>query len=65
MNELVAGIAGGLGLFIVGMWFLTENLKALASRRLRRIAGRWTANPFSALLWGGLYRWHHSEACPR
>ena len=52
MNELVAGIAGGLGLFIVGMWFLTENLKALASRRLRRIAGRWTANPFSALLWG-------------
>ena len=52
MNELLAGIAGGLGLFIVGMWFLTENLKALASRRLRRIAGRWTANPFSALLWG-------------
>ena len=52
MNELFAGVAGGLGLFIVGMWLLTENLKALASRRLRRTAARWTANRFSALLWG-------------
>ena len=54
MNELFAGVAGGLGLFIVGMWLLTENLKALASRRLRRTAVRWTANRFSALLWGAL-----------
>ena len=54
MNELFAGVAGGLGLFIVGMWLLTENLKALASRRLRRTATRWTANRFSALLWGAL-----------
>ena len=54
MNELFAGVAGGLGLFIVGMWLLTENLKALASRRLRRTATRWTANCFSALLWGAL-----------
>ena len=54
MNELFAGVAGGLGLFIVGMWLLTENLKALASRRLRRTAARWTENRFSALLWGAL-----------
>ena len=54
MNELLAGIAGGLGLFIVGMWILTENLKALASRRLRMAAGRWTGNRFSALAWGAL-----------
>ena len=54
MNALFAGITGGLGLFIVGMWLLTENLKALASRRLRRTASRWTANRFSALLWGAL-----------
>ena len=54
MNELFAGIAGGLGLFIAGMWLLTENLKTLASRRLRRSASRWTTNRFSALLWGVL-----------
>ena len=50
--ELLAGVVGGLGLFIVGMWFLTENLKKLASRRLRRNALRWTTNPFAALFWG-------------
>ena len=54
MIELFGGIVGGLGLFIVGMWLLTENLKTLASRRLRRTASRWTANRFSALLWGAL-----------
>ena len=36
MNELFAGVAGGLGLFIVGMWFLTENLKAWRWARVRR-----------------------------
>ena len=54
MIDILGGMTGGLGLFIVGMWLLTENLKALASRRLRRTAGRWTANRFSALLWGTL-----------
>ena len=54
MNELVAGVVGGLGLFFAGMWLLTENLKALASRRLRGFVTRWTANPASALLWGSL-----------
>lgn len=54
MIELVGGMVGGLGLFIVGMWLLTENLKTLASRRLRRLAGRWTSNRFSAVAWGAL-----------
>ena len=52
VNELFAGLAGGLGLFITGMWLLTENLKTLASRRLRRSTSRWTSNRFSALMWG-------------
>ena len=43
MTELFAGIAGGVGLVIAGMWLLTENLKTLASWRLRRSASRWTA----------------------
>ena len=54
MTELFAGVIAGLGLFVAGMWLLTENLKALASRRLRGLAARWTANPASALLWGCL-----------
>ena len=54
MNELLAGVLGGLGLFIVGMWLLTENLKTLASARLRRAATRWTRNRFTAVLWGAL-----------
>ena len=52
--ELLAGVVGGVGLFLVGMWFLTENLKKLASRRLRQSAHRWTTNRFAALLWGTL-----------
>ena len=54
MTELFAGVAGGFGLFMVGMWLLTENLKALTTRRLRRNAGRLTGNRFSALAWGAL-----------
>ncbi len=52
--EHFAGVVGGLGLFVVGMWFLTENLKKLASRRLRRTAQRLTGHPLSAFLWGGI-----------
>ena len=54
MTELIGGAVGGLGLFVVGMWLLTENLKKLASRRLRQTAHRWTGNPYGALLWGVL-----------
>ena len=54
MNDIFPGIVGGFGLFILGMWLLTENLRSLVSRRLRRAASRWTANRFSALLWGCL-----------
>ncbi|MDE0717866.1 MAG: Na/Pi symporter [Rhodospirillaceae bacterium] len=54
MTELIGGVVGGLGLFFFGMWLLTENLKKLASRRLRRMAQRWTANRFTALAWGAL-----------
>jgi len=52
--EHFAGMVGGLGMFVVGMWFLTENLKKLASRRLRRTAKRLTGHPLSAFFWGGV-----------
>ena len=54
MIEVIAGVAGGLGLFFVGMWLLTDNLRTLASRRLRMIAHRWTENGLSGFSWGAL-----------
>lgn len=54
MFELLGGMLGGVGLFFVGMWLLTENLKALASRRLRLIARQWTENRLVAFCIGAL-----------
>ena len=52
MAGVVFGVIGGFGLFVVGMHLLTENLKAIASRRLRRVASRWTSKPSAALFLG-------------
>ena len=54
MAGIFFGVIGGLGLFIVGMQLLTENLKTLASRRLRRVASRWTSKASTALLLGAI-----------
>ena len=53
-REYWGGVVGALGLFFAGMWFLTENLKTLANRRLRMMAARWTENPRMAFAWGAL-----------
>lgn len=53
MIEALGGIFGGLGLFFVGMWLLTENLKALANRRFRMAAANLVPNRFAALALGG------------
>ncbi len=54
MIALLGGVLGGLGLFFVGMWLLSENLKAMSSRRLRVIAANWTPNRFIAFFYGVL-----------
>ncbi len=54
MLDLLGGMVGGVGLFFVGMWLLTENLKALATRRLRLIAKQWTENRLAAFCIGAL-----------
>ena len=36
----------------MGMWLLTENLKALATRRLRLFANRLTGHPMAVFAWG-------------
>ena len=52
MIEIFGGMAGGLGIFFVGMWLLTANLKRLATRRLRLVAHQWTGNRLAAYAWG-------------
>ena len=54
MFDVFGGMIGGVGLFFVGMWLLTENLKALAGRRLRLIARRWTERRLAAFGIGAL-----------
>ena len=54
MIEALGGLFGGLGLFFVGMWLLTDNLKALTTRRVRRIAVSWVPNRYAAWVWGVL-----------
>jgi phosphate:Na+ symporter len=43
---------GGLGLFLLGMVVLTEGLRALAGRALRRMLSRFTRSPLSGAMTG-------------
>ena len=52
MIAIVGGIAGGLGLFFMGMRLLSEYLKLLTNRRLRQSAARWTGNRWTGFAWG-------------
>ena len=45
---------GGLGLFLLGMVVLTEGLRALAGRALRRLLSRFTRSPFSGAVTGAV-----------
>lgn len=49
---LVAGLFGGLGLFLLGLQRLTESLKAIAGDRLRVMLDRLTTNRLSAVATG-------------
>ena len=54
MLTIVGTFLAGLGLFFVGMKFLTSHLKALNSKKLRHQIAKWTGHPFMGLLWGGV-----------
>ena len=55
MAIIAATLLAGLGLFFVGLYFLTEHLKKLSGRRLRERISAWTKNRFLGLLWGGVF----------
>lgn len=50
--SLIGSFTGGLGLFLLGMWLMTEGLKVAAGRALQRILGHWTRTRFRGLLAG-------------
>ncbi len=47
-------LAGGLGLFLLGMILMTDGLKALAGRALRQILTRFVSGSVSGVGWGAL-----------
>lgn len=54
MILVAAMLIAGIGLFFVGLQLLTENLQALAGRRLRDRIARLTRKPAIGLVWGGV-----------
>ena len=55
MWHVIGSLVAGLGLFFVGLSFLTEHLKMLGGRRLRERIAAWTKQPLMGLLWGGVF----------
>ena len=52
--SLVSGLAGGLGLFLLGMNLMTDGLRLAAGNTLRNILFRSTATPFRGIFTGVL-----------
>ncbi len=50
--EYVNALLGGLGLFLVGMWLMTDGLKLAAGDALRSILHNWTKTPGRGLITG-------------
>ncbi len=51
-TTMVAGLLGGIGIFLLGMILLTEGLKAAAGNALRAMVHRFTRGPGTALVTG-------------
>lgn len=49
---VTAQLLGGLGLFLLGMWLLTEGLKLAGGNALQRILANWTVTRLRAFLSG-------------
>lgn len=50
--ESATGLLGGLGLFLVGMWLMTDGLKVAAGPSLKQILERWTDTRMKGLVAG-------------
>jgi phosphate:Na+ symporter len=52
--NMITGLLGGLGLFLLGMWLMTDGLRLAAGQTLERILARWTSTPLRGLAAGAL-----------
>lgn len=52
--SIIAGLFGGLGLFLLGMRLMTKGLRNAAGPALRQILGKWTKTPVRGLFSGFL-----------
>lgn len=52
--EVINNLVGGLGLFLLGMWLMTDGLKLAAGEALQAILERWTRTPARAFSSGFL-----------
>ncbi len=50
----LAGLLGGVGLFLLGMRLMTDGLRLAAGRALRTVLERWTRTPLRGVLSGAL-----------
>ncbi len=50
--SILAGLFGGLGLFLLGMRLMTKGLRNAAGPALRKILGQWTKTPIRGLFSG-------------
>jgi phosphate:Na+ symporter len=50
--DSITGLIGGLGLFLVGMWLMTEGLKVAAGPSLKMLLERWTNSRAKGLATG-------------
>jgi phosphate:Na+ symporter len=51
-KNMIFGAAGGLGLFLFGMMLMSEGLKSVAGKKLKKILESVTSTPFKAFLVG-------------
>ncbi|MFH0826868.1 MAG: Na/Pi cotransporter family protein [Candidatus Omnitrophota bacterium] len=52
VKELIFGIVGGLGLFIYGIWEMSEGLHKISGERMRRVLHNFTGHPIKGVLVG-------------
>ena len=50
--QYLHALLGGMGLFLVGMWLMTDGLKLAAGDALRNILHNWTRTPSRGLVTG-------------